>query len=98
MKIIYLLPWEKVDGSLEFGSFVVKYRRREFNTDRICGEIAYSIPAGRYCNDVDGRDYATFEEAAAMQDKWYLGNGVYKYYLIPEDQVKRFEEKLKLLL
>lgn len=92
----YLLPWKERNYGIEdIGSYIVRYQRRELGTNKVRAEIQMHIASGKYVNDVDGIDYASFRQAAEAQDKSLIEDG---FYLIKPEEVERFENKLKLLL
>lgn len=101
MKTIYLLPW-KFDNTHGF------YKRKEFGTGSVFASIWKNSYTNMWCTShhPTGTKYKTFEECANYFDSYltssYPNNiaerGGINFYLIKEDEINRFKEKLVALL
>jgi hypothetical protein len=99
MKTIYLLPYEEYKTEKPFYH---AYMRKALGFDYEAAGCGCHSQVWKNKKDSLWRITWNYNDvfmtlAGAMKalDDWLIEKG---FYLIPEDQVKRFEEKLKLLL
>lgn len=93
--MICLLPWKEEPHN--YGAFEIYYYRRDLN-NKIHAQVIFDTGNGKYYisawSVIFDDSFYSFEEAATVLDNFLA----HKYYLIPENEIERFKEKLIVLV
>lgn len=95
------MPWKKEHNPF---AMIILYHRHELGTDKIFATIEYNLAAGKFTLN-DRRSFSSFEEATKTVDDYLISQHPEiiiergcNFYLINKKDIKRFEEKLMVLL